>query len=75
MRLDDLISPIRISNMSYEELLKRVREIRKNRESYEPPVKKRKSTKQRVARKSKIDKLLEGMSEDERKALLESLKK
>lgn len=75
MRLEHLLSDIRITHMSsYEKLQQRIREIRDARVNYVPTVKKKKQTKATNTRKKKVDKLVDGMSEAERLELLKALK-
>lgn len=74
MRIEDLVEPIRVSKMSYEDLIKRVRGIRHDRANYVPPVVKKKATKSKASRKTKVDKLVVGMSDEERADLIKMLK-
>lgn len=56
--------------MSHSDLLRRVRELRAMRDAYEPLVKKKAKTKAQRDNSSAIDKLLAGMSPEDKLALL-----
>lgn len=74
MQLSDLTKPI--EEQTDEELMERLRAIRHNRNSVRPAAKahaKRESKKGMQGRMSAIEKLLAGMSEEERLAILEEL--
>ncbi len=73
MRVEDLIRPIRLTNMSYAELLARIRELREARVAYEPPQRKRRTARSKTTRVSRVDKLIEGMSEAERAEFVKML--
>lgn len=73
MQLKDLVTPI--SEQSDEELLERLRAIRNRRNTLKPAAqarKKRAAKKGASARINKVEALLELLSEDELKKLLEN---
>jgi len=74
MRLDSLIRPL--EKMTDEELLERLRNVRHNREVIRPASQKHieKAEKKAGAKVAgNIQKLLEGMNEEEREALMKQL--
>ena len=75
MRVEDLINPIRISRMSHDYLMRRIRQIRDGRVSYVSVGQKKKSTKSKTARKKGVDKVVDKMSIEEMRALLKQLEK
>ncbi len=74
MQLNDLVKPI--EQMTDEELLERLRVIRNNRNTVRPAAKahaKRAAKKGAQTRMSKVEKMLAGMSEADRQAILAEL--
>ena len=74
MRLPQLIKPL--DQQSDDELMERLRTIRYNREVIRPAAKRivqKAKTKASRGRVSSVEKLLEGLSESEREALLKQL--
>lgn len=69
-RLDDLKKDV--ANMNDDELLELVREIRKDRK-VSKRVQRTTTKKSRVAGKDKVKAMFEGLSVEEKRALLESL--
>lgn len=71
MQIHDLVKTI--DKMTTDELLEHVRAMRHRRETLRPAAKKiveRAVKKESKARTTKVDKLVEGMSEDERQKLI-----
>ena len=74
MQLTDLVKPI--EQCSDEELLERLRVVRNNRNTVRPAAKahaKREAKKGQQGRMSAVEKLLDGMSPEQRAALIAQL--
>ncbi len=71
MQLTDLVKPI--EDCTDEELLERLRKIRHNRNTVRPAAKthaKKEAKRGQQGRMNKVEKLLEGLTEEQRKQLI-----
>ena len=76
MQIHDLVTPI--DKLTDEELLERLRAVRHNREVVRPAARKRAEAPEKKASKARLSattKLLSGLSDAERAALMEQLSK
>lgn len=72
MKLSDLISSNRITSMSHDDLMAKIRALRERRMRFVPR-EKPKAKAAKKAKTTKLEKLIAGMSEEQRAQLLASL--
>jgi hypothetical protein len=73
MQIQDIVKSIRVIELPPGALLDRIHELRMLRDNYIPVVRKKRVVKTKAARKTKVDKLIDGMTEAERLELIKAL--